>query len=145
MGSADPVCGELGMLLRRHRMAAGLTQEELAERSGLSVRAISNIERGRTAGPYSRSVRMLAEALRLPDHVREQLQQAARPAENGHQPDQTASPHGHCGSAPQPVVVPLWPVPRQLPGAVRHFVGRADELAALSDLVDQAGRSPREQ
>jgi tetratricopeptide (TPR) repeat protein/transcriptional regulator with XRE-family HTH domain len=142
MGSADPVGGELGMLLRRHRMAAGLTQEELAKRSGLSVRAISDIERGRTAGPYSRSVRMLAEALRLPDHVREQLQRAARPAEDGQLPGQTASPHGHGGPAPQPVVVPFWPVPRQLPGAVRHFVGRADELAALSGLMDQAGKDP---
>jgi transcriptional regulator with XRE-family HTH domain len=114
MGSPDSVHGELGTLLRRHRLAAGLTQEELAERSGLSVRAISNIERGRTAGPYSRSVRMLAQALKLPDQVREELQQAARRKENGH----------------QPVVVPHRPVPRQLPPAVGHFVGRAAELAA---------------
>ncbi len=67
-GNAD-AGSELGML-RGHRLAAGLTQEELAERSGLSVRAISNIERGRTTGPYSRSVRMLAEAWGLPDHAR---------------------------------------------------------------------------
>lgn len=118
---ADAVCGELGLLLRRHRLAAGLTQEELAERSGLSVRAISNIERGRTAGPYSRSVRLLAEALRLPDHAREQLQQAAS------------------GSAPAPDPVPGWPVPRQLPAAVGPFVGRAAEMSALSALIGVAG------
>jgi tetratricopeptide (TPR) repeat protein/DNA-binding XRE family transcriptional regulator len=130
------------MLLRRHRMAAGLTQEELAERSGLSVRTISNIERGRTAGPYSRSVRMLAEALRLPDRAREELQQAARFVQDGQQPDQPASPPGHCGPAPQPAAVPRWPVPRQLPAAIGPFVGRADEMAALGALVGQSGKEP---
>ncbi|WP_432894298.1 helix-turn-helix domain-containing protein [Kribbella sp. CA-245084] len=45
-----------GALLRRHRRSARLTQEELAERSGLSVRAISDLERGRTARPYRTSV-----------------------------------------------------------------------------------------
>jgi transcriptional regulator with XRE-family HTH domain len=34
-----------GNLLRRYRSAAGLTQEELAERAGLSARAVSDIER----------------------------------------------------------------------------------------------------
>ena len=35
-----------GELLRQHRLAAGLTQEELAERARISVRAISDLERG---------------------------------------------------------------------------------------------------
>jgi transcriptional regulator with XRE-family HTH domain len=35
-----------GELLRDHRRAAGLTQEELAERAGLSARSISELERG---------------------------------------------------------------------------------------------------
>ena len=120
------------MLVRRHRMAAGLTQEELADRSGLSVRAISNIERGTTAGPYRRSVRMLAQALGLPDQAREELQQAARRKGNGQQPDQTASPHGYGEAVPKPAAMPHWPVPHQLPPAVGHFVGRAAELAALT-------------
>ena len=34
-----------GALLRRHRLAAGLTQEELAERASVSARAISALER----------------------------------------------------------------------------------------------------
>src|SRR2546430_13069803 len=36
-------------------------------------------------------------------------------------------------SGPEPVV------PRELPGPLRHFVGRADELAGLTKLLDQAG------
>ena len=35
-----------GTELRRHREAAGLTQEELAERAGLAAAAISALERG---------------------------------------------------------------------------------------------------
>jgi transcriptional regulator with XRE-family HTH domain len=47
------------------RVAAGLTQEELAERSGLSVRAIRNLETGRTGQPRRQSIGLLAEALGL--------------------------------------------------------------------------------
>jgi hypothetical protein len=35
-----------GTLLRRHRAAAGLTQQALAQRAGLSVRGLSDLERG---------------------------------------------------------------------------------------------------
>src|SRR5215472_9227758 len=54
-----------GVLLRRHRTAARLTQEELAERAGLSSRALRAIEQGRTGSPYRNSVARLAEALEL--------------------------------------------------------------------------------
>ncbi|WP_422341030.1 helix-turn-helix domain-containing protein, partial [Trebonia sp.] len=37
-----------GLWLRGQRIAAGLTQEDLAERSGVSVRTIADMERGRT-------------------------------------------------------------------------------------------------
>jgi predicted transcriptional regulator len=40
-----------GDLLRDHRLAAGLTQEELAGLCGLSIRAVADMERGRTASP----------------------------------------------------------------------------------------------
>jgi transcriptional regulator with XRE-family HTH domain len=42
-----------------------LSQQELAERSGLSVRAISDLERGRTRFPYQDSLARLADALAL--------------------------------------------------------------------------------
>lgn len=52
-------------VLRAARQAAGLSQEELAERSGLSVRNISNIERGRVTRPRRSSLDALADALPL--------------------------------------------------------------------------------
>jgi tetratricopeptide (TPR) repeat protein/DNA-binding XRE family transcriptional regulator len=58
--------------LRQLRKAAGLTQEELAERSGLSLRAIGNLERG-SGRPYPRSVRVVATALGLTTAVSEEL------------------------------------------------------------------------
>jgi len=54
-----------GSRLRASRLAAGLSQEELASRSGVSVRAISDLERGRTRWPHPDSVDRLAEALGL--------------------------------------------------------------------------------
>src|ERR1700722_20953108 len=56
-----------GEWLRQQRVAAGLTQEDLAERSGVSVRAIADLERGRTRKPYPSSVRALVRALGLPE------------------------------------------------------------------------------
>jgi predicted ATPase/DNA-binding XRE family transcriptional regulator len=52
-------------LLKRFRTAAGLTQEELAERAGLSVRGISDLERGLKRRPHRETVRLLTAALNL--------------------------------------------------------------------------------
>lgn len=49
MGNEAQRGQRFGAVLRRYRSVAGLTQEELARRSGLSLRAISDMERGRTA------------------------------------------------------------------------------------------------
>src|SRR5215468_11074545 len=51
--------------LRAYRAARGLSQEELAERAGLSVEAISALERGLTRWPYRDTVARLAIALEL--------------------------------------------------------------------------------
>jgi DNA-binding XRE family transcriptional regulator len=40
-----------GTLLRRYRQAAGLSQEELAERAGLSARTVGDLERGVSHAP----------------------------------------------------------------------------------------------
>ena len=52
-------------LLRQYRVAAHLSQEKLAERAGLSVAAISALERGVRKTPHMATVRLLAKALRL--------------------------------------------------------------------------------
>ncbi|MGI8914752.1 MAG: alpha/beta fold hydrolase [Chloroflexota bacterium] len=52
-------------LLRRHRLAAGLTQEELAARAHISVRAISDLERGVKRAPQWATVDLLIRAFAL--------------------------------------------------------------------------------
>jgi DNA-binding XRE family transcriptional regulator len=126
---------DLAALVRRFRLAAGLTQEELAERSSMSVRAISNIERGRTAAPYRRSVRMLADALGLQNQqARIQLLDAAR--RRGRwvgEVDRSESQPPGWRPAPRPFVVP-----RQLPAPPTGFVGRDAEQKVLSAVLDNA-------
>lgn len=53
------------VLLKEYRSSAGLTQEELAERAGVSVRGISNLERGLNRSPHPGTIRRLADALEL--------------------------------------------------------------------------------
>ncbi len=57
--------GSFDARLRRLRKAAGLTQEELASRAGLSSDAVSRLERGQRKHPYPHTVRALADALNL--------------------------------------------------------------------------------
>jgi transcriptional regulator with XRE-family HTH domain len=57
--------GRFAALLQGHRVAAGFSQEELAERAGLSRRGISDLERGERRSPHPATVRRLASALGL--------------------------------------------------------------------------------
>lgn len=52
-------------LVRRTRLRAGLTQQQLADLSALSVRAVRDLEAGRVRRPRPDTVRLLADALRL--------------------------------------------------------------------------------
>jgi transcriptional regulator with XRE-family HTH domain/tetratricopeptide (TPR) repeat protein len=114
---ADDVTSEaIGPWLRRQREASGLTQEELAARSGLSVRALSDLERGRSHRPHPRSIRMVAKALELPESIGDKLVTTLR-----------------SGRAPK---ADAHVVPRQLPAVPAHFVGRAAEIAMLDELLD---------
>ncbi len=72
-----------GELLRRYRAEAGLTQELLAERSGLSARAISDLERGLHRAPFRETVHLLSDALGLESNARELFEAAARRPQNG--------------------------------------------------------------
>jgi len=76
MASTDPL--RFGELLRRARQAAGLTQEELAERAGLSRRGIADLERGVRQTPRRDTVALLAAALGLTGEERTGFETAAR-------------------------------------------------------------------
>jgi transcriptional regulator with XRE-family HTH domain/tetratricopeptide (TPR) repeat protein len=65
-------------LLRRHRRMAGLTQEELAERAGISMQAVSALERGINHTPRKDTVELLADALALSPEERAVFSSAAR-------------------------------------------------------------------
>jgi transcriptional regulator with XRE-family HTH domain len=69
-----------GQVLRRYRVAAGLTQEALAERAGLSARGISDLERAARTRPYPATVRRLAKALGLAEVDQQLLEMAAESA-----------------------------------------------------------------
>ena len=67
-----------GALLLRYRLAADLTQEELAEQAGLSTRAISDLERGVNRAPQPATLLLLAEALQLSAEERARFEASAR-------------------------------------------------------------------
>ena len=126
-GGQSPASDSFGRLLRRYRLALGLSQEELADRSGLSVRAIANMERGRTARPHRHSVQSLADALGLPGPQRLQLDRAS------HVPGSDLA--ADLSDPPADLAEPRR-VLHQLPAAVADFIGRAAEVKALNQILD---------
>ena len=127
-----------GALLRRHRSASGLTQEELAERSMLSIRAIANMEAGRTTRPYRRSVRRLADALELLGPDRELLEREARAGlsgQLGRLVSAAADLNGDASASIRPGSRYPASVPRQLPPTVLNLAGRKRELSLLTGML----------
>jgi tetratricopeptide (TPR) repeat protein/transcriptional regulator with XRE-family HTH domain len=107
----------VGALVRTFRRTAGLSQEELAERAGLSVEAISAIERGARRRPHPRTLRALASALGLPAGDRASL----------------------FGAAPVEGLADLLPTAPQvrhtLPADTVAFTGRGGELSQIMAAV----------
>jgi len=103
----------LASLLRAWRQRALLSQEELAERAGLSVGTIRGVESGRIRRPRGATVRYLADALGLVDRERATLVSAA----GGN------------------LLVHPGLVPAQLPATVPGFTGRVDALDSLDATV----------
>ena len=64
-------------LLQQHRRAAGYSQEDLAERAGLSVGAIGSLEQGLRRAPHRDTVKALADALDMSESERRRLEEAA--------------------------------------------------------------------
>src|SRR5687768_5498640 len=77
-----------GDLVRQHRLEARLTQAALAERAGISLRAVQDLERS-VGRPQRETARRLAEALALTAERRAQFDHAAAPA-----PRSRAATHG---------------------------------------------------
>ena len=109
----------LGPLLRELREGAGLSQEELAERAGLSTHAISALERGTRTRPYPHTLRSLAGALDLDEDQRAALLGSVAP--------RTARP------ATDPAAPPR--APRGLPAPATPLIGRDDDVARVGDLL----------
>ncbi|WP_433875754.1 ATP-binding protein [Sinomonas atrocyanea] len=96
-GSARASDRGVGAALRQLRTAAGLTQEGLAERAGMSVRAVSDTERGLRRRLYPGTTARLADALGLTGTERDRFAAVA------HGPGAVRSPRTALGPLPQPV------------------------------------------
>src|SRR5262249_43598904 len=104
--------------------AGGLTLEELAEAAGVSVRALSDIERGRALGPQRRTVALIAGALKLEDTRREQFFALAKAGRT--RSAYLATAPGLC----------------ELPGTIGDLTGRAEGLVwsfRMVDALDESG------
>ena len=66
-------------LLKHYRQAAGLSQEALAARAGISARAISDLERGINRTPRYDTLELLSSSLSLSAQQQALFQAAARP------------------------------------------------------------------
>jgi transcriptional regulator with XRE-family HTH domain len=120
-----------GSLLRSLRMAAGLTQEELAEAARVSYRSISDLERWVSRYQRRDTTRLLANALGLSEDERARFEAVARGRRSA---PGTVAPR----PLSEGIAVATRTLPRQLPAHTPHFVGRANELAALTSLLDKA-------
>ncbi|MEV7007831.1 helix-turn-helix domain-containing protein [Streptosporangium sp. NPDC051022] len=107
-----------GVLLRSFRHRVKLTIEELSHTSGVSVRAIGDMERGTSLGPQRRTVQALADALRLTLEEAAELAEAARAG----RPRSPAPARGLC----------------EPPRGVGDFAGRTAELDLLARLAASA-------
>ncbi|MFB7411606.1 helix-turn-helix domain-containing protein [Streptomyces sp. NPDC056202] len=104
--------------LRAARQWAGITQEQLAGLSTVSVRAIRDLEQGRVRHPRRETLRLLAGAMRLSDARRAALELAVEGAEAG-----TVMREAYGAELAPP------------PQPLRRLVGRAEELRVLTGLL----------
>jgi predicted ATPase/transcriptional regulator with XRE-family HTH domain len=113
---------DFGSLLRRHRQAAGLSQEALAERARMSSHGVSALERGLRRTPQRETLTLLAGALGLSSEQRLEFETAAARPSVPRAGSMTVGP---------------WPDTRaaDLPLLLNSFVGRETELQEIAALV----------
>jgi predicted ATPase/DNA-binding XRE family transcriptional regulator len=109
-----------GALVKRYRGRAGLTQEALAEAAGLSVRGLSDLERGVSNAPRAATVQWLADALLLAENERAVFEALARRQAAAALSTETSSAAASLNN------VPL---------ALTSFVGREDDLSTVQALL----------
>jgi predicted ATPase/DNA-binding XRE family transcriptional regulator len=107
-------------VLRAHRRAAGLTQQELAVRAGVGVRTVRELERGRATRPQRGTVDLLAAALGLARDARTRFEDTARGRPRDPWADAAVA-----GRAPRTIALPP-PLP---------LVGRDDDLRDVAGLL----------
>lgn len=119
------VTSRLGALLHELRDAAGLTQEELAERSGVGVRTIRRLETGKHGDARTATLRLLADPLAATcGRSGEDLLRRLQDALLGVAPPPAGSPDDSAGS--EPVSLP----PRRTPERWIPLADTIDSLAA---------------
>ena len=119
-----------GRLLQRYRVAAGLSQEMLAERAGISTNAISALERGLRHAPHSATLDLLIAALKLDNDARLEVEEAAKLARAHRIQAQQREPQGDiAGEA----------LLNNLPPELTSFVDRETETAEIKALVHSHG------
>ncbi len=123
MGTPD-----FAALLRQHRRQSGLTQEELAERAGLSAASVSLLERGLTRTPQRATVEMLSAALALPQEAAATFAEAARWARQA-----ADSPTNATNGAAPPLLASIGS--ESLPVPLTPLVGREHDEDVLLDLL----------
>src|SRR5262249_4225292 len=146
-----------GDLLREFRLAAGLTQLMLSERSGINVRTIQRFEAGRVV-PRRSSAVMLAEGLALSDPDRASFARALRPVtrrrssrtpqrasrtpirQDGPDNPTPAPAHRTTGIGGEPALVALpQRVPTNVPWPISSLIGRERDVAAITALISEDG------
>jgi predicted ATPase/transcriptional regulator with XRE-family HTH domain len=131
---ADGADAPFARQLRSLRERAGLTQEELATRAGLTAHAVSALERGTRTRPYPHTVRALAAALELGEEEQASLVASLPSRRGAAEPDPPLSV-----SLPAPTERwPTSPAPTPPTGVVvppTALHGRDGDLAALTSLV----------
>lgn len=118
-----------GHVLRRYRLAAGLTQQQLADQAGMSRRGIDDLERGVRRTPYRDTVRRLVAALGLSERDAATLEGAVARAHGRSSVLALHIPDASDGGA-------LW---SHLPTPLTSLVGREHEVAALNALLRRGG------
>jgi predicted ATPase/DNA-binding XRE family transcriptional regulator len=128
-----------GALLRGHRIAAGLTQAGLAERGGLGIRSIQDLERG-VHQPHRDTLLKLVHALNLVGEPRRQFEAATQPTPRGRKPQEKVIEAREesldRGSSVPPWTSPTLSLSSNLPAQLTSFVGRERELEDLRRLYE---------